>query len=69
LGQYNAHFHPDNTGCDGRVSSSEWEAGGYFEAEFVVDGRIVLFAHFEEVETRTHKLRIMEMGMAGLCRS
>ncbi|KAH3911654.1 hypothetical protein HBH56_126870 [Parastagonospora nodorum] len=54
--QYNAHFHLDNTVCDGKISSSEWEAGGYFEAEFVVDGRIVLFAHFEEVETRTRKL-------------
>lgn len=53
--QYNAHFHIDNTVGDGRVSSSEWEAGGYFEAEFVVDGRIVLFAQSEDAETRTRE--------------
>jgi hypothetical protein len=32
------------------MSPSEWDAGGYFDAEFVVDGRMVLYAHFEEVE-------------------
>jgi hypothetical protein len=53
--RYNAHFHLDNDRCDGRLSASEWEAGGYFEPEFLVDNRLVLFAHFEEVETRKRK--------------
>ena len=48
--RYNVHLHLDNETCKGRVSSSEWEAGGYFEAEFLVDNKLVLFAHFEEME-------------------
>jgi hypothetical protein len=55
--QYNAHFHLDNETCAGRVSPSEWEAGGYFEAEFMVEGRLTLYAHFAKVETRTRQVK------------
>ncbi|KAF2024661.1 hypothetical protein EK21DRAFT_117571 [Setomelanomma holmii] len=55
--RYNAHFHLDNDSCDGRVSPSEWDAGGYFEAEFLVDKKLELFVHFEEVETRVSEAK------------
>ncbi|KAI4916210.1 hypothetical protein J4E85_010298 [Alternaria conjuncta] len=48
--RYNAHLHFDGHACDDRISPSEWDAGGYFDPEFVVDGRLVLYAHFEQVE-------------------
>ncbi|KAI4946656.1 hypothetical protein J4E91_007346 [Alternaria rosae] len=48
--RYNAHLHFDGHACDDRMSPSEWDAGGYFDPEFVVDGRLVLYAHFEQVE-------------------
>jgi hypothetical protein len=48
----NLRFHLDNTTCDGLVSSSEWEAGAYFADEFFVDNRLMLYAHFEEMESR-----------------
>jgi hypothetical protein len=48
-------LHFDNDSCDGRISPSEWDAGGYFEAEFVVDGRLVVYAHFEAVNDRIMK--------------
>lgn len=50
--RYNAHLHLDNDICDGRISPSEWDARAYFEAEFLVDNRLVLFVHFEVVEAR-----------------
>ncbi|KAH7072257.1 hypothetical protein BKA63DRAFT_65980 [Paraphoma chrysanthemicola] len=50
--RYNAHLHLDNNICDGRISPSEWDAGAYFEAEFLIDNRLVLFVHFEVVEAR-----------------
>jgi hypothetical protein len=53
--RYNAHLHLENDGCNGRLNPSEWEAGGYFEPEFLVNNRLVLFAHFEGVETRKRK--------------
>ncbi|KAI4694171.1 uncharacterized protein J4E84_002753 [Alternaria hordeiaustralica] len=48
--RYNAHIHFDGHACDDRISPSEWDAGGYFDPEFVVDGRLVLYVHFEQVE-------------------
>jgi hypothetical protein len=42
----------DSHTCDDRISPSEWDAGGYFDAEFVVNGRLMLYAHFEQVEGR-----------------
>ncbi|KAI4958284.1 hypothetical protein J4E86_003882 [Alternaria arbusti] len=48
--RYNAHLHFDGHACDDRISPSEWDAGGYFDPEFVVDGRLVLYVHFEQVE-------------------
>ncbi|KAI4615371.1 uncharacterized protein J4E87_009264 [Alternaria ethzedia] len=48
--RYNAHLHFDDHACDDRMSPSEWDAGGYFDPEFVVDGRLVLYVHFEQVE-------------------
>ncbi|KAF1938690.1 hypothetical protein EJ02DRAFT_425495 [Clathrospora elynae] len=50
--RYNAHLHFENDCSNGRISPREWDVGGYFEDEFVVDGWLVLFAHFEEVEGR-----------------
>ncbi|KAL6708087.1 hypothetical protein ACN47E_003521 [Coniothyrium glycines] len=50
--RYNAHLHFENHRCAGRISPSEWDAGGYFEAEFLDNGRLLLYAHFEEVEER-----------------
>jgi hypothetical protein len=50
-------LHLENTVCDGRVSPSEWDAGGYFEAELLVDERLVLYAHFEELESKKAKMR------------
>jgi hypothetical protein len=44
------HLHLDNDICKGRVSASEWDVGGYFEHEFLVDNKLVLFAHFEELD-------------------
>jgi len=48
--RYNAHLHFDGHACDDRMSPSEWDAGGYFDPEFVVEGRLVLYVHFEQVE-------------------
>jgi hypothetical protein len=50
-------LHLENTVCDGRVSLSEWDAGGYFEAELLVHERLVLYAHFEELESKKAKMR------------
>lgn len=46
---YNIHLHLDNQVCGGRISASEWDAGGYFGAEFANGGEMVLYVCFEEV--------------------
>jgi hypothetical protein len=48
--RYNAHLHFDDHACHDRLSPSEWDAGGYFDPEFVVNGRMVLYAHFEHMD-------------------
>jgi hypothetical protein len=53
--QYNTHLHLDNKLCDGRISPSEWNAGAYFASEFSQDGRLILYAHFEEVGNRVRE--------------
>ncbi|KAF2818469.1 hypothetical protein CC86DRAFT_157853 [Ophiobolus disseminans] len=50
--QYNAHLHFDNENCKGRVSASQWDAGGYFESEFLVNNELLLFAHFEKMDQK-----------------
>lgn len=47
------HLHFDDHTCEDRISPSEWDAGGYLDPEFVVDGRMVLYAHFETVDGRS----------------
>jgi hypothetical protein len=44
--QYNSHLHFNAGPCEGRVSLDEWEAGSYFEAKFMVDGHLLLYAQF-----------------------
>ncbi|KAF1850551.1 uncharacterized protein K460DRAFT_17588 [Cucurbitaria berberidis CBS 394.84] len=50
--RYNAHLYFDNHTCEGQVSPSEWDAGGYFEKEFLAEGILLLYAHFEQVDRR-----------------
>ena len=51
-GSDNTHLHFKDFICDGRISPSEWDVGGYFDAEFLIEGRLVLYARFELVEGR-----------------
>jgi hypothetical protein len=62
--RYSLHLHLDNTVCDGRVSPSEWEAGAYFETEFILEDRLVLYVHFEEVERRKLDFNVEEESAA-----
>ena len=50
--RYNAHLHFYGNICDNRLSPSEWDSGGYFDPEFVVDGRLLSYVQFEEIGGR-----------------
>jgi len=41
------HFHLEDGTCEGKVLPFLWNSGGYFDEGCMKDGKLHLFAHFE----------------------